>query len=176
MKRTLRIFSIVTFILLLISCEQHYYFLNKVKVNTNETSLKTVKLLPLQSLNISNNTDSNDIVNKSAIAQKEVSKNDFRVDTPKPFIIKKHPVIVDEPAQEKKKKEIYETSDDSDEKRFSVTKKIGFIFMLLFIGSIIYVSSKPANTGGQADYMGCLVLTLTFILLFIPGIIMIIVG
>ena len=74
MKKVLYIFSIVTFILLLISCEQHYFYLKKVKSNTNETSLKNFKRLPLQSLNISNNTDSNDILSKSAIAQKKFQK------------------------------------------------------------------------------------------------------
>ena len=85
-------------------------------------------------------------------------------------------MIVDEPVQEKGKKEIYETSDDSDEKRFSVTKKIGFVFLLLFIGSIIYGFSLPSNNGAGEGYFGCAMAIISFILLFIPGIIMLIVG
>ena len=149
MKNTLKTLPIVTFILLLISCEQHYYFLNKVKVNTNEISLKTVKRLPLQSLNISKNTDSNDIVNNNTIAQKVLSKNGFHVNTPKAISIKKFP---DNDAKIKKIKIGKTTIGEGDTNDNLTRIIIGILFifiglMLLLIGALLFLTSEGSSYG-----------------------------
>jgi hypothetical protein len=149
MQNPFKIILSILGLLLFFSCEQHYYFLNKVKVNTDEISLKTVNRLPQQPLNISINADSNDIVNNNTIAQKELSKNGFHVNTPKAISIKKYP---DNDAKIKKIKNGKTTNGDGDTNDNLTKIIIGILFIvigviLLLIGVLIFLTSEGSSYG-----------------------------
>ena len=181
MQNPFKIILSILGLVLFFSCEQHYYFLNKVKVNTDEISLKTVNRLPQQSLNISKNADSNDIANKNVNRNIELAKTDFNVDTPKPFIIKKLPVVEKEISVIKNQEGKPEPQKPKEKR---AQNKILYGILLIIIGAALQIYLRyyfSKNSVSQIDNEadgGCGILLLILLNFgsYITGLILIIIG
>ena len=176
MQNPFKIILSILGLLLFFSCEQHYYFLNKVKVNTDEIALKTVKHFPQQSLNISINADSNNVVNKNINVNNELAKTDFRIDTLNLYLIKKTLTIEGENLNKTEIKKPYiKNSIRISEKGNSIITTVRGVLLILvffcFLMSAVFYSQSTYDkeTGCLAFMFGWagLVLIIPCMILFI---------
>src|SRR5450631_3623995 len=98
MQKIVKIFLSISFIIIFFSCGQHFFYLKKVPANSSISKLENHD----KNIHHSATPDSKanfTSIDSNQILSKNTSNNDFltaSVDTPKPFIIKKLPVIENE--------------------------------------------------------------------------------
>ena len=191
MQKIVKVCLSVFLILAFFSCDQHYFYLKKVKANSStskieDRSKQSQLLANIEHQKSFSHQRSDSLADENIVASKNSSNfemKDLSVDTPKPFIIKKTPVIVDENIQEKEKKESNDSSSDKEEKKFPAKIMIGLILMILggvgFYLSILYINNSQRSSyysTGCSELFTGLLLGLISALLTISGVILTIIG
>lgn len=148
-KNTAKIFVILSSILFLFSCEQHFFYLKKVKVN-NET-IKTENHSEISKFSSTFKTrDSIKLTNENVYASSETSNYKLiinRVDTPKSYVVKK---VQD--GEEKSLKFNNKVTNFSENNSNLLKTIIGILFIvtgviLLLLGVLIFLTSDGSSYG-----------------------------
>ena len=177
MVKTVKIFLSILFIVIIFSCEQHYFYLNKIKANS-ETKITVQHPKTLDLTNNFKVSDSTTFQNENIFASSETSNFEIlnsSIDTPKPYIIKKLPVVEEENLNNEKHEKFVEPPNPNEQ---NATTKIIIGVLLILIGIVGFLTSITfVSNGGNCDsaFRGLIIGFLAIILLVI-GIAFFIIG
>ena len=187
MKNIVKIFLSIALMFAFFSCEQHFFYLKKVNVNSEASKNIHRSKVPylLGSYKVQ---DSNRIENENIFSSNETTNFEIlnaSIDTPKPYIIKKLPTL------ETNKSEINRMGDNKQkndiqkpkENKFSTKILLGIVLMTvgLIFALIVYTYSNSPHSSSSIDQAcvnGCATLFLGAlgIVSFISGLILFIIG
>jgi len=148
-KNTFKIFAILSSSLFVFSCEQHFFYLKKVKVN-NET-IKTENHSEISNFSSTFKTrDSIKLTNENVYASSETSNYKLiinRVDTSKSYIIKKF-----HDGEEKSLKFNNKVTNFSENNSNLLKTIIGILFIiigviLVLLGVLIFLTNDGSSYG-----------------------------
>ena len=180
MQKKFKIFLLISFIPVFFSCEQRFFYLKKVNVNSSTTQIKKhEKNIHSSSTSdfkaVFNSKDSTQIISENYTDKIDDDFLTADIDTPKPYIIKKLSVVEEENLNAKNKNELIVEQKPADQK-ISTNAIIGLLFMVLGIIGFV-VSNSLINNSGNCDstFRGLIIGFLAIILLII-GIVFLIIG
>lgn len=160
MNKISRICLSLIIIVAFFSCEQHFFYLKKVKANSSiskiENHEKNIHHSAIPDFKESFNVhDSSQILSINTFNKNSDDFLTATIDTPKPYIIKKLPVVEDENFNISRQKENNQKTDTQKpkEKKFPIKILFGILLILLGVLGIFnfYSYSTTRHTGATID-------------------------
>ncbi len=161
MQKTLKIFLSIALMFTVFSCEQHFFYLKKVPANSSISKIEN------HDKNIHHSATSHfksDLTHEDSnqILSKNTSSDDFltaSVDTPKPYIIKKLPVVEEEYYNSNKREETPAIQKPKEQK-FPFKILLGIFLVIISVICFIGISNyryrqQSYYSGGYSGNLGC---------------------
>jgi len=181
-KNTTKIFAILSSILFLFSCEQHFFYLKKVKTNDETSKIKNQSktIDPLKTIDFANTfklIDSNKKITENIFASNETSNFEFLSAQKKNNSIKTETFRKFKEELNAKKKNQKTDFQNQKDKEFPFNMFLGMMLFIIGLGIILSYFVYKDNTNIGKGFGSFLTVTFGFaflitgLLLFIKGII-----